>query len=146
MSMSNLKTEATARGLNWPDVKDAFEMVRERELEQRAHSDLVRQTAWDLTMEPHLRCYWKYGFHGPWKRWEKLLERDYTIIPNYDTIAQEVASHFPEYQGDDGAERLFGELLTKHDPMPSRETMFIMAMDVLESFHMRDTPLDEVPF
>ena len=83
-------------------------------------------------LEPHLGCFWKSGFTCQWKRWPKLLERDYTVIRNHDVIAQEVASHFPEYEGDDGTEQLFGELLSEYDPMPSRETMFNMAMDLLE--------------
>lgn len=148
MNVAELKTEATARGLNWSDVQDAFEEVQGQEMEKRSHSDLVRQSAWHLktALEPHLSCFWRYGFAKPWKRWPKLLERDYTVIANHDVLAQEVASHFPEYTKDDGAERLFGELLTEHDPMPSRETMYAMAMGLLESSYASDGELEAVPF
>ncbi len=133
--ISDLKNQAAARGLDWPDVQDAFQMVREQEGDKRAHSDCVRQTAWHVTtaLEPHLGCFWKSGFTGQWKRWPKLLERDYTVIANHDTIAQEVASHFLEYEGDDGTEQLFGELLSEYDPPLSRDAMYVMAMDLLES-------------
>jgi hypothetical protein len=145
--ISDLKAEATARGLNWSDVRAAFEMVREQERDKRAHGDDVRRSAWHLAtaLEPHLGCYWKYGFANPWKRWPKLLERDYTIIPNHDVIAQEVASHFPEYHRNGGTEQLFNELLAQHDPMPSRETMFAAAMDMVEAMCASDAA-DVIPF
>ena len=142
------KTEAKARGLNWRDVQDAFDMVRQQELDKREYSDTVRQAAWDMTtaLEPHLGCYWRYGFAGSWARWPRLAERDYTAIANHDTIAQEVASHFPEYATDNGTERLFGELLAKHSPMPLPGEMYAMAMELVESSCASECELDSVPF
>jgi hypothetical protein len=144
---SDMKRKAAARGLDWADVREAYEVICEQEENKRAHSDMVRKSTWEMTtaLEPHLGCYWRYGFANPWKRWPKLQERDYTVISDHDTLGQEVASHFPEYGDTDGTERLFGELLSEYDPMPSRDTMYEAAMDMLASY-VSDDAIDAVPF
>jgi len=142
------KAEAAARGLDWQDVQDAFQVVREREEAKRVHADDVRKTTWELVMagEPQNQPYWRAGFRCVWARWPKLLERDHTAVPNHDTIAQEVASYFPEYRASDGTERLFEELFAPHDPMPSREELYAMAMNLVEASQAADVvAADELP-
>jgi hypothetical protein len=125
-----MKREATDRNLYWPAVLEAYDQIRIEEKSRREYPDEVRRAAWTIATTPGCHPFWRFGFQ---KRWGKqVAELDHTIVPNYDTIAQEVAWYFPEYQGDDGTARLFDFLFSPRSPMPSAEEMYRKAMDRVE--------------
>ena len=76
--------------------------------------------------------FWRHGFLARWG--DKLAKgADYTCVPGYDDLAQEVAAVHPEYSGDDGTERLFDILFSPYNRMPSAEELYRQALELAES-------------
>lgn len=138
---TTIRAEATDRGLYWPAVLEAYDQIRTEWKTRHEHPDEVRRAAWAIASSSGCYPFWRFGFQ---KRWGKRVEElDHTIVPRYDEIAQEVAWYFPEYSGDDGAERLFDFLFSIREPMPSAETMYRQAMDRVEFDLMAGTPASD---
>jgi len=137
--MNEIRREARERGLDWNAVRQAAAEVRDAEREKRQRPNEVRETAWIMATActPASWPFWRHGFYS---RWGRRIARgaDYTVIPRYDEIAQEVGWYFPEYSGDDGTERLFEFLLSPYDKLPTREEIYRKAMDLVECHKAMD--------
>jgi hypothetical protein len=133
-----LKREARQRGLCWADVRECYAELRETERERRQHPNELRETAWCIATTPGSWPFWRHGFLS---RFGRLVARgkDYTSIPRYDTIAQEVAWHFPEYTDDHGTARLWDFLLSPYDRLPDAETLWRKAIEM--AAHRSETPI-----
>lgn len=140
-----IRREGQDRGFRWSDVQDAYRHVKAAEWEKRERPNEVRQTAWMLA-NAHSRGCWPFWRHGFSARWGHKIARgeDYTCVPGYDEIGQEIGWLFPEYGTDDGTERLWDFLFSPYDKLPSRDDLYDQAMDFLES--CAEDTLAEVPF
>lgn len=128
--LNQFRREAKARGLSWAAVQAAYGEVKLAEREKRERPNEVRQAAWCMATTPGCWSFWRHGFCA---RWGRRVERhDYTAVPGYDLIGQELASWFPEYADDDGTERLFEFLFSPYDRMPTREELYCKAIDLAE--------------
>lgn len=132
-NLTKLRREVNARGLDWAAVQAAYSELKQTERDQRERPNEVRQAAWCMAVgsTPASWPFWRHGFEA---RWGRKLARgsDYSCVPGYDEIAQQIAGEFPEYDTDDGTERLFDFLFSPYDRMPDRETIYRKAMDLVE--------------
>jgi len=131
--MRRIKQEARRRGLAWSAVEDAYREVKAAEREKRERPNEIRSFAWFIATAstPGSWPFWRHGFYS---RWGHRIARgaDYTVIPGYDEIGQQIGGAFPEYTDDTGTERLFEFLLSPYDKLPSREEMYDAALDLAE--------------
>ena len=111
--------------------------LKEAEWAKRERPNAVREAAWTMYTASTPGCwpFWRNGF----RRFARRIAKgaDYTIVPGYDEIAQQIGWDFPEYAGPDGTERLWGFLLSPYDRYPRREELYRQAMDRVESEGMR---------
>ena len=124
-------------------LQEAYREIKAAEIQKRERPNEIRATAWTCYKANSPGCwpFWRHGFYATFKA-RLARGADYTIIPGYDEIAQEIATEFPEYAGDDGTERLWDFLLSPYDKMPSRDEMLRKAADLVA-----DTDTDsQVPF
>lgn len=130
--MHPIRQEARRRGLDWEAVREAYCELREMETVKRERPNEVRQVAWTLATAstPGSWPFWRHGFVSRWGR--RVDQHDYTVIPAYDEIAQEIATEFPEYAGPDGAQELFDFLLSPYDRLPTADQLYRRAMDHVE--------------
>lgn len=148
-TLEAIRREARARGLRWADVADVYRELKELERAKRERANEVRRAAWEMATAstPASWPFWRHGFLA---RWGQRIARgsDYTCIPAYDEIGQEIASLFPEYDTDDGTERLFAFLLSPYDRLPATEQLYRRAMDRVESggHYARNETSETVPF
>jgi hypothetical protein len=127
-ALSDLRREAASLGLAWSDVQPAYQELKAAEWDRRQRPNEIRAVAWQMATAstPGSWPFWRHGFVS---RWGRLVERsDYTAVPAYDEIAQEIATEFPEYGGDDGTERLWDFLLSPYDRMPPAEQLYRQAI------------------
>lgn len=134
----SLRREAICRGLEWADVQDCFELLQEALEGRFAHADEIRRAAWGFATagQPRLRHQWRNGFAGKYGR--QVAARDYTVIPRYDEIAQQIAWWFPEFADDTGCERLWDSLLAPPEPRPDWRALYRAAMEVVERQEAED--------
>jgi hypothetical protein len=100
--------------------------VADRETNEYPNS--IRQTAWYIATANSPGC-WPFWRHGFISRWGKLRDRhDLDAIPNYDGIAQQVASQFPEFATNDGTERLFDFLFQPYKKYLTAEEIYQKAL------------------
>jgi hypothetical protein len=128
-----LRREARSHGIPWCDVQDAYRDLKSQEWENRQYPNEIRQAAWTMATgsTPGAWPFWRHGFTS---RWGARVERsDFTAVPGYDEIAQEIGSLFPEYAGPDGTERLFEFLFSPYRRMPLAETLYRQAIDRLRN-------------
>jgi len=130
--IEQVKAEAKQEGIAWGDLRNVAQQIRREEKQKREHANEVRQTAWHC-VTAHRPRSWPFWRHGFLARWGHRIAKgqDYTCIPRYDLIAQEVASAFPEYDTDDGTDRLFDLLLSPYDRLPSAADIYAMAFERL---------------
>lgn len=146
--MDIIRQEARERGLRWDAVREAAAEIRAAERAKRERANEVRETAWTMATA-HTPGSWPFWRHGFYSRWGRRIARgsDYTIIPRYDEIAQEVAWYFGEYSGDDGTERLFDFLLSPYEKLPTREEIYRKAMNIVEEMNVvEEQPVADIPF
>lgn len=137
-----IRYEAKSRGLIWSAVHAMYQELKSNEQEARRHPNDVRSTAWMFVTAntPGSWDFWRHGFSSRWGR--RVAQRDYTLVPGYDELGQEIATVFPEYSGDNGTARLFDFLFSPYEKMPNRESLYRDAMDEVE----RQTTAIPVPF
>lgn len=140
--MTTLRREARDRNLFWPAVVEAYRQIKEAEQAKREQPRAVRRLAWCMARPPGWHPFWSFGFQSQWGR--QAAELDYTVVPGYDEIAQQIGWEFPEYNGDNGAERLFDFLFSPYDRMPGRADMYRQAMDRVEFEIMTSRPDDTI--
>ncbi len=140
MKLAELKTEARDRNLTWSVVQAAYGEIKLAETAKREQPRAVRQMAWCMATSEGCHSFWGLGFQNRWGK--RAAELDYTIVPHYDEIAQEISWEFPEYANDDGAERLFNFLFSPYDRMPFAESMYRQAMDMVEFELVASEPVD----
>lgn len=131
--MRQFRTATRDRGLRWVDVLSAYREIKAGEWDSRQRDNEVRAAAWMMATASRPACwpFWRHGFASRWG--ERIANgSDFTIIPGYDEIGQQIASEFPEYATDDGTERLFEFLLSPYRKMPPTETLFRLAMERVE--------------
>jgi len=128
-----IRREAQERGLRFGDVQAAYWEVKENEQQKRRRCNEVREAAWIMHTASRPGCwpFWRHGFGARFAR-QLARGRDYTCVPGYDEIGQQIAGEFGEYAGDDGTERLWAFLFSQYDRMPSREEMMRRAMELVE--------------
>jgi hypothetical protein len=126
-------------------IRQAYHQVKAAERARRERPNEVRATAWWLftASTPGSWPFWRHGFAS---RFGRRLARgaDFTIIPGYDEIGQEIATQFPEYADDDGTERLWSFLLSPYDRLPNRDEMMRKARDLAETW--APSPDPKIPF
>lgn len=128
-TIRELRNEAKRRGYRWADVQAAYEAIKVEEQERREYLNEVRRDAWGIVVgcrTPSAQ-FWRHGFQRRYG--DKVAENDYTLVPKYDLIAQEIGWNYPEYQGDDGADRLFDFLFTPYNRMPTSVEMYERALE-----------------
>jgi len=147
--LNQFRREAKARGLSWAAVEAAYWEIKQAEREKRERPNEVRQAAWSMATTPGCWSFWRHGFCARWGR--KVERHDFTAVPGYDEIGQEIASWFPEYADDGGTERLFEFLFSPYDRMPTREEMYRKAIELAEYWakqpqHESSHPVEELEF
>ena len=137
MTTKEARREARGRGLPWSAVQEAYYELKEREWAKRERPNEVREAAWMIANAhaPGSWGFWRHGFERRFGR--RVYLSDYTAIPNYDTIAQQIGWYYPEYATDDGTERLFDFLMSPHQTYPTRERLLREALDRVE--HAKQT-------
>lgn len=126
-----IRREAQDRGLRWADVADAYREIKALEWEKRQRPNEVRQHAWMMATASVPGCwsFWRHGFSARWGR--KLAKgQDYTCVPGYDEIGQQIGTAFAEYGGDDGTEQLFEFLFSPYDKLPERTELYRKALEM----------------
>jgi hypothetical protein len=105
MKHSELRQRCQEAGVKITDVKAMYQFLRDVERDAQERPNAVRQAAWETCTSKGCHPFWRHGFE---KRWGKIYhENDVDALPfDYDRLAQIVASYFPEYDTDDGTERL----------------------------------------
>ena len=140
---NDYRDEARRRGLKWAAVVEAYRELKTIEWEKRQRPNEIRAVAWMMhtASTPGSWPFWRHGFAS---RFRTRLARgaDHTIVPGYDEIAQQIATEFPEYAGDDGTGRLWDFLFSQYDKMPSRYELLELALDLAEQFTERIEPED----
>jgi len=141
MTIAEVKNEARRLSIRWADVRDLAAQLWDDEKQKREHANAVRQSAWILATvhTPGAWAFWRHGFEKRWGR--RVAEGDYTAVPKYDTITQEIACEFPEYAGDDGAARLFDFLFSPYDRLPAKGEIYAAALELIAA-----QPAEVVPF
>lgn len=78
----------------------------------------MRQLAWQLFHANHrgVHPFWRHGFRAHWGK--RVDAHDYTVIPGYDELFEEVTNEFPEWRERDMSD-FYDELLS---PCPRLET------------------------
>jgi hypothetical protein len=139
--LSGFRTEAKRRGIPWKTVWDIYCELKAAEWQKREYPNEIRQAAWFLVTARRPGCwpFWRHGFSA---RWGKKIAKghDFTIVPGYDTLGQELATLHPEYNTPDGTERLFEFLFSPYDKMPAAEMLLRQAFEKAESL------LSNIPF
>lgn len=99
--------------------------------EQAERPNTIRRNAWhslvghDNGMSP----FWRHGFA---KNYGRRVERsDYTAVPGYDEIHDQIAREFPEFAGDDGEYRLFTFLFSPYAKLPERVELYAQAIGLV---------------
>ncbi len=127
--LQTLRAEAKAAGVPWSEVFILVAELKEREIAQRERPNAIRRDAWEMATFNSPGC-WPFWRHGFASRFGRRVERsDFTAIPGYDEISQQIASEYPEYSDDDGTERLFEFLLSDYDKLPAAEDIYRRAID-----------------
>lgn len=145
MPASNLARRRPAtkrRRISSRDLRQAIAEVRAIEREKRERANEIRQTAWCHFKfnRPLMWSWWQTGFaHNYGKRVERS---DFTAIPGYDTLAQEMAALFPEYSDDDGCARQWDFLLSPYETLPPRANLVRQAKQLLRD--RRRQPATEI--
>ncbi len=129
-------------------IREAYRQIKAGERDKRRRPNEVRATAWWMftASTPGSWPFWRHGFVA---RFGRRLARgaDFTIIPGYDEIGQEIATQFPEYAGDDGTERLWAFLLSPYDRLPGRDEMMRKARSLAEAWTREPVEADtKIPF
>jgi hypothetical protein len=129
-----LRRQAKKLGIPWSMVLEMYRLVKNEEQAAREHPNEVRSTAWHAMVghKSGSAPFWRHGFVSRYGR--RVDRHDYTVIPGYDVLAQEIAGIFPEYAHDAGTEELFAFLLSTYNRMPSRQTMLGKAIDRAAEF------------
>ncbi len=129
MDLQTLRNETKGLGLRWSMVQAVYCELKRAEREKREEPNAIRSTAWTMYTANSPGC-WPFWRHGFLSRFGRRIARgaDYTAIPGYDEIGQEIASCFPEYATDDGTERLWEFLLSPYDRLPDREQLYRRAL------------------
>jgi len=140
--LREIRAEAVERNIPWEMVREAAAEIKQGEREKRERPNEIRATAWMMhtASRPGSWPFWRHGFAS---RFRVRLARgaDYTIIPGYDVIAQQIATQFGgEYARDDGTERLWDFLLSPYDRLPDRETIYRKALDLAEQWARAPIP------
>jgi hypothetical protein len=130
VSIADIQREAKERGLDWATVRGVYCELREQEREKRERPNDIRQAAWSMATTLGSHPFWRFGFASRWGK--KVDLHDFTIIPGYDEIGQQIASQFPEYDHDSGTENLFEFLLSPYDKLPTCEELYRKAMTLAE--------------
>lgn len=127
--LNELRREASSRGIPWEWVQQAHEQLREAEIEAR-RDDLVREAAWCIACGCTPGCwpFWRNGFVS---RWGKRVEAsDYTAVPGYDSIQEQVAAMFPDYADPDRLwDMLFSAYVPRKRPAQLWEEALAWAID-----------------
>ena len=150
--MCEFRQQARRLGLSWSAVQAAYCQLKQSEREKRERPNAVRQAAWTMVTAntPGSWPFWRHGFCARWGR-KIAQDHDYTIVPGYDEISQEVGWYFPEYADDTGTERLWDFLFSPHDKLPTREELYRKAIDLAEQWAGQAeksplTPCEELEF
>ena len=132
-TISDIRREARRRRLDWPAVRAAFEEIWEAEHAKRERPNEVREAAWIMATASVPGCwpFWRHGFASRWGR--KVDLHDYTAVPGYDEIGQQIGTLFGEYADDDGTERLFELLMSPYDRLPERAEIYQRALETVEA-------------
>ncbi len=129
------RREARQSGLDWQAVQAAYEQIKQTERQRRERPNEIRATAWTMATASTPGC-WPFWRHGFASRWGTRIARgaDFTVVPGYDEIGQQIGTAFAEYADDDGTERLFEFLLSPYDRLPTREEMYRQAVDLAQQW------------
>lgn len=137
-TLPEIRAEAKRLGIPWAWVLAAKDQLIRDEREHRGYRNGIRMYAWHSCVgaDSGSAPFWRHGFQA---RFAARFARgaDFTIIPGYDLIAQEVASQFPEFEGEhagdvSGCNTLWEFLLSSYEPWPPRETFYWKAIDQLQ--------------
>lgn len=153
-TVSDIRSIARANGLKWIDVVEARKDVEKawRETSGYDYEMEVRKVAWEATVG-HGTAASKRFRHGFAQRFRSAIAKggDYTAIPGYDSIAQQVAAEFREFANNDdscsGTERLFDLLLSPNTKIPTID-LYREALDMVAhgEYHDHDIWFDSSDF
>jgi hypothetical protein len=128
MKHRELRQRCQEAGVKITDVKAMYQFLRDVERDAQERPNAVRQAAWETCTSKGCHPFWRHGFE---KRWGKIYhENDVDALPfDYDRLAQIVASYFPEYDTDDGTERLFAFLFSPFVPKKPAAELYNEAIE-----------------
>lgn len=129
-TIGEIRQEAKRRGVPWAHVRAVYDEIKAGEWARRERPNDVRATAWACA-NAHAPGKWEFWRHGFRSQYGARVDRsDYTAIPRYDVLAQELAALFREYAPDDGCERLWEFLLSPYQRYPAAPGMYAEALEV----------------
>lgn len=145
--LSEFRREAQQRAIRFSDVQGTYCDLKDLERAKRERPNEIRAHAWMMFTANSPGCwpFWRHGFASTWNH-RLARGSDFTIIPGYDEIGQQIASAFPEYDTDDGTERLWAFLLSPYDRFPSRDELYRRALDLCEAQQPQPTLCCEEEF
>lgn len=129
-SVETIRTEAKRRGVPWRLVLEVCKELRAEAAAAAEHSNRVRREAWTsyTARTPWAWPFWRIGFRS---RFGKRVDAaDYKAVPGHDVLHQQIACQFPEFDGDDGCERLWAFLMAPYEPLPKREALLGRALEL----------------
>ena len=114
----SIRLECRQRGIDpafVADVKGALAAHQDYGIGRRRE---MRQLAWQSfhANHPGYHPFWRHGFQAHWGK--RVDAHDYTVIPGYDELFEEVSGEFPEWRERDTHD-FYAELLS---PCPRLET------------------------
>lgn len=104
--------------------------IKAEQFAKRERGIEIRKAATAAYFGDQFAIWWAIAFKC--RLGKQVADGDLTRIVGYDTLAASMAHEFPEFSDDDGPARLWGFLLSPHDPMPQREEIERMARERLE--------------
>lgn len=130
-TIRNAKRDAKKAGIAWPVLEATYKELKARAQAERQGANELRQQAWFTAMvrTPYRNQFWRVGFRHLWG--DLYDAGDVSRVPNYDTLAQEVAIAFPEWT--DRADELWAFLMSPYDRVPPAVDLYAEALDLLLS-------------
>lgn len=136
MTEKELRQQAKDNGINWATVLEIYAELRAFEQAERDYDAEIRLACW-LPYSYNADCnrFWRVGLSNRFPR--AFAEGDYTLIPRFDEVADQVRMQFPQF---DTTEKLWDYLTRDFVRMTPRVKLLQQAMDAAEEYRGETVP------
>lgn len=138
MNLRTMKRLAAEYDVQWTDIEARAAEIHAVAVQSNAREYEIRRAAYQSVCPPAKRHmpYWKsFGqWNNPRYRGAFGGGNDWTVIPNWDSVAEELAGMFPELWNDNRpAETLYQLIIAPVSQTPTLREALAMAFDELVS-------------